>query len=119
MLFGHQKFRITITRLYTNFIVKEIHCKKDFSKEQVKFRLVAYNPSTCKIRALGEFKLCKAKIKGVCSPESLQHDKLVETMHVLPQGKPENLLQNWTSKTNLKTPTLEIGATNPAMDRLK
>ena len=34
--------------------------------------------------ALGEFKLCKVKIKGVYSPESLQHDKHVETMHVLP-----------------------------------
>ena len=57
------------------------------------------------------------KIKGIYSPESLQHDKHVETMHVLPQVKTENLLQKWTTKTNLKTQTFEIGAIKPIMDR--
>ena len=79
--------------------------------------MVAYNPSSCKIRALGEFKLCKVKIKGIYSPESLQHDEHVETMHVLPQVKTENLLQKWTTETNLKTQTFEIGAIKPIMDR--
>ena len=45
--------------------------RRMFSNEQGKFRLVTYNPSSCKIRALGEFKLCKVKIKGAYSPESL------------------------------------------------
>ena len=80
-----------------------------FSNEQVKFRLVAYNPSSCKIRALGEFKLCKVKIKGTHSPESLQHDKHEEPMHVLPKMKTEKSLQNWTSRVNLQTQTFEIG----------
>ena len=57
----------------------------------MKFRLVAYNPSTCKIRALGEFKLCKIKIKGIYRPESMQHDKQIETRHVLPQVKTERI----------------------------
>ena len=59
--------------------LKKCLVRRVFSKEQVKFRLVAYNPSTCKIKALGEFKLCKTKIKGIYSPESSQHDKHVET----------------------------------------
>ena len=99
--------------------MKKYLVRRVFSKEQVKFRLVAYNPSTCKIRALGEFKLCNVKIKGVYSLESLQHDKHVETMHVIPQVKTESLLQNWTSKANLKTQTFEIGTTTPAMDKPK
>ena len=98
-------------------LLKKYLVRRIFSNEQVKFRLVAYNPSSCKIRALGEFKLCKVKIKGIYSPESLQHDKHVETMHVLPQVKTENLLQKWTTKTNLKTQTFEIGAIKPIMDR--
>ena len=98
-------------------LLKKYLVRRVFSKEQVKFRLVAYNPSTCKIRALGEFKLCKVKIKGAYSPESLQHDKHVETMHVLAQVKAENLLQSWTSKANLKAQTFEIGTTKPTVDR--
>ena len=75
--------------------------------------MVAYNPSSCKIRALGEFELCKVKIKGIYSPESLQHEKHVETMHVLPQVKTESLLQKWTTKANLKTQPYEIGTFKP------
>ena len=100
-------------------LLKKYLVRRVFSKEQVKFRLVAYNPSTCEIRALEEFKLCKVKIKGAYSPESLQHDKHVETMHVLPQVKAENLLQSWTSKANLKAQTFEIGTTKPTVDRPK
>ena len=98
-------------------LLKTYLVRKIFSNEQVKFRLVAYNPSSCKIRVLGEFKLCKVKTKGIYSPESLQHYKHVETMHVLPQVKTKNLLQNWTSKANLKTQTFEIGTIKPIVDR--
>ena len=84
-------------------LLKKYLVRRIFSNEQVKFRLVAYNPSSCKIRALGEFKLCKVKIKGIYSPESLQHDGHVETVHVLPQVRAENLLHKWTTKTNLRT----------------
>ena len=38
----------------------------------------------------------KTKIKGIYSPESLQHDKHVQTMHVLPQVNPGNLLKMQT-----------------------
>ena len=98
-------------------LLKKYLVRRIFSNEQVKFRLVAYNPSSCKIRALGEFKLCKVKIKGVYSPESLQHDKHVETMHVLPQVKTEKLLQNWTSKVNLETRTFEIWSVKSTVNR--
>ena len=99
-------------------LLKKYLVRRMFSNEQVKFRLVAYNPSSCKIRALGEFKLCKVKIKeGIYSPESLQHDKHLETMHVLPQVKTEKLLQNWTSRVNLQTQTFEIGSVKSTVDR--
>ena len=98
-------------------LIKKYLVRRMFSNEQVKFRLVAYNPSPCKIRALGEFKLCKVKIKGVYSPESLQHEKHVETMHVLPKVKTEKLLQNWTSRVNLQTQTFEIGPVKSTVDR--
>ena len=39
-------------------LLKKYLVRRIFSNEQVKFRLVAYNPTSCKIRALGEFKLC-------------------------------------------------------------
>ena len=97
-------------------LLKKYLVRKNFSNDQVKFRLVAYNPSSCKIRALREFKLWKVKIKGIYSSESLQHEKHVETMHVLPQVKTESLLQKWTSKANLKTQTYEIGTFKP-MDK--
>ena len=98
-------------------LLKKYLVRKMFSNEQVKFRLVAYNPSSCKIRALGEFKLCKVKIKGTHSPESLQHDKHEEPMHVLPKMKTEKSLQNWTSRVNLQTQTFEIGPVKPTMNR--
>ena len=61
--------------------------------------------------------MCQVKIKGVYSPESLQHDEHVETMHELPQMKTEKLLQNWTSRINLKTQTFEMGAVQSTVDR--
>lgn len=55
-------------------LLKKYVVRRVFSNKHVKFRLVAYNPSTCKIRALGEFRLCRARIKGNYSPDSLpQH----------------------------------------------
>ena len=98
-------------------LIKKYLVRRMFSNEQVKFRLVAYNPSSCKIRALGEFKLCKVKIKGVYSPESLQHEKHVETKHVLPQMKTEKLLQNLTSRVNLQTQTFEFGPIKSTVER--
>ena len=50
-------------------ILKKYVVRRVFAKKHVKFRLVAYNPSTCKIRALGDFKLCRARIKGNYSPD--------------------------------------------------
>ena len=44
-------------------LFKKYLVRRMFSNEQVKFRLVAYNPSSCKIRALGEFKLLESKSK--------------------------------------------------------
>ena len=60
----------------------------------------------------------KTKIKGIYSPELLQHDKHVQTMHVLPQVKPGNLLKEWNSRSTLKMQTFEIGPmTEPAVAR--
>ena len=60
----------------------------------------------------------KTKIKGIYSPESLQHDKHVKTVHVLSQVKPENLLEEWNSRSTLKKQTFEIGPmTEPEVAR--
>ena len=60
----------------------------------------------------------KTKIKGIYSPESLQHDKPVQTMHVLSQVKPGNLLKEWNSRSTLKMQAFEIGPkTEPAVAR--
>ena len=60
----------------------------------------------------------KTKIKGIYSPESLHHDKHVQTMHVLPQVNPGNLLKEWNSRSTLKMQTFEIWPmTEPAQAR--
>ena len=38
-------------------------------------------------------------------------------MHVLPQLKTEKLLQNWTSRIDLKTQTFEMGSVKSTVDR--
>ena len=74
-------------------LLKKYVVRRVFSNKHVKFRLVAYNPSTCKIRALGEFRLCKARIKGNYSPDSLPQqyeDKVHELKPTTPLG-----VQRW------------------------
>ena len=74
-------------------LLKKYVVRRVFSKKHVKFRLVAYNPSTCKIRALGEFKLCKARIKGNYSPDSLPHQN-EDKVHELKLTTPLDV-QRW------------------------
>ena len=74
-------------------LLKKYVVRRVFSKKHVKFRLVAYNPSTCKIRALGEFKLCKARIKGNYSPDSLSQ-QYEDKVHELKPTTPLDV-QRW------------------------
>ena len=74
-------------------LLKKYVVRRVFSNKHVKFRLVAYNPSTCKIRALGEFKLCKARIKGNYSPDSLPQ-QYEDKVHELKPSTPLDV-QRW------------------------
>ena len=48
----------------------------------------------------------------------MQHDRHVQTMHVLPKVKPGNLLEEWNSRSTSKMQTFEIGAmTEPTVAR--
>ena len=82
-------------------LLKKYVVRRVFSKKHVKFRLVAYNPSTCKIRALGEFKLCKARIKGNYSPDSLPQ-QYEEQVHELKPTTPFEV-QRWKPYLNKQT----------------
>ena len=79
-------------------LLKKYVVRRVFSKKHVKFRLVAYNPSTCKIRALGEFKLCRARIKGNYSPDSLPQ-QYEEQVHELKPTTPFEV-QRWKPYLN-------------------
>ena len=79
-------------------LLKKYVVRRVFSKKHVKFRLVAYNPSTCKIRALGEFKLCRARIKGNYSPDSLPQP-YEEQVHELKPTTPLEV-QRWKPYLN-------------------
>ena len=73
-------------------LLKKYVVRRVFAKKHVKFRLVAYNPSSCKIRALGEFKLCRARVKGNYSPDSLPQQ--FEEVHELKPSTPPDV-QGW------------------------
>ena len=94
-------------------ILKKYVVRRVFAKKHVKFRLVAYNPSTCKIRALGDFKLCKARVKGNYSPDSLpQHG---EQTHDLPLKTSTPNLHEW--QPNLKKLTYDLDPYNRQVER--
>ena len=75
-------------------ILKKYVVRRVFAKKHVKFRLVAYNPSTCKIRALGDFKICKARVKGNYSPDSLPQ-QYEDQVHELKPSTPSSDVQGW------------------------
>ena len=97
---------------FPNFIqvplLKKLGVRKAFQKEIVRYRLVSYNPSTCKIRALGPFKLCKSDMINEFGMINDSSDKSQNNAIESPQNLPGRTdeLQEETARSNENLPDL-------------